>query len=113
MTKQLLTGVALAALGALTLSACAGNYHDGGRREAAVEVCNDQTCYDARFHRNHYRYAGDRYWYRDNDTWMYWHSERHCWARDRDDWRNWREDRRDWEDREWPADWHYRWEMCS
>lgn len=111
MTRRLITSVALAALSAMALSACVGTYHEGPRT-AEVAVCNDQTCYDARFHHNRYRYAGDRYWYRDNDVWLYWNMDRHCWAHDRDDWRNWRDDHRDWEDREWPADWHYRWENC-
>jgi len=112
MTTKLLVGVAVAALGAIALGGCAGHYHEGPS-VAAVEVCSDQACYDARFHRTRYRYWHDRYWYREGDAWMYWHSDRHCWARDRDDWRRWRDDHRDWEDRDWPADWHYRWEVCS
>jgi len=113
MTTRLLTGVAVAALSAVALSACAGRHYDEPRTAAAVTVCTDQACYDARFRGYRYRYYRDRYWYRDNDTWMYWHTDRHCWARDRDDWRSWRDDHRDWEDRDWPGDWHYRWEVCS
>lgn len=107
--------VAVATLALSVLTACAYDHRDrdrGSDRPAAVE-CNDQTCWDARFHHNHYRYAGDLYWYQDNGTWSYWNGDRHCWAHDRDDWRQWRDDHKTWEDREWPADRHEHWTSCN